>query len=211
MTAIRTVVWLLCGGILGGCQTPGAVYELADKTSANAGIFQQHLGEMAVQSKAFAGRRADHIATMDAFNADLDSYLKRELYMRQKAAAAGDWPKIEALMKELTSLRDELVAIENGANFAQQERRANVLALYSDLSTFQTPMRDAANSLNALAKQESGAERAAFLGKFLVDVRKSLSESLAGNDAAAKAAQALLDKIKADLKSATQGDADGQE
>lgn len=211
MRALRALPWLLYGAVLGGCQTPPAVYELAEKTSASAGTFQQRLGEMAFQSKVLAARRADNVASMDALNAELDSYLKRELYMREKASAAGEWPRIDALIRELTSLRDELVAIENAAKFSQQDRRASVLALHADLNAFHAAMRDAATALNALAKQESDTERAAFLGKFLLDVQESVHEELKASDAAAQAAKGLVDKVKAELQSSAQRDSDGQE
>ena len=196
---------LLCGAaalLLAGCQTPPAVYELADKTSANAGIFQGYLGQMAEQSKAIAARRAEHVASMDAFNAELDTFIKRELYMREKASVSGDWAKADALMKELAGLRDELIAVEAGAQFAQQERRKAILDAHKDLETFQATMRDAANALNALAKHESDLERARFFGKYMADVAKSARASLDKSDQASRAAKDLVDKVTDDLRSA---------
>jgi Mg2+ and Co2+ transporter CorA len=203
MSARRHTRGLLCAllaSALAGCQTPSAVYELAEKTSANAGAFQQHLGEMAAQSKALALRRAEHVASMDAFNAELDGFIKRELYMREKADA--DWPKINALVKELAGLRDELLAIEAAARFAEQDRRKSVLAQHTDLNAFRSAMLDAANALNALAKHESDSERARFFGKFLVDVQKDVRASLDSNDKTSQAAKALVDEIKSDLRPA---------
>jgi hypothetical protein len=185
-----------CAAALYGCQTPSAVYELAEKSSANAGAFQQQLGEMAAQSKALAAKRADHVAAMDAFNAEFDSYLKRELYMREKSLAPAEWAKVQALMKELVALRDQLIAIEATAQFAQQERRQAVLGLRTDLNTFQAAMRDATNALNTLAKHQSDSERAAFFGKFLGDVHKEVKNVLESNDATAQKAKAALDKLK---------------
>jgi hypothetical protein len=200
---------LLCGLILSGCQTAPSVYKLAEKTSANAGVFQQHLGDLADQSKTLASRRADHVASMDAFNADLDSYLKRELYMIEKSSKASEWSRTDALIKELTALRDELVEIQTIAKTSRQERRSNVLALYADLNTFQAAMRDTASALNALAKEESATERAAFLGTFLSDLRNNIRDALASDDAASQKAKALVDQFKEGLTREEQGETDG--
>ena len=183
-----------------GCQTPSAVYELAEKSSANAGTFQQRLGEMAAQSKSLAASRAEHVAAMDAFNAEFDSYLKRELYMREKSLSAAEWAKVQALLKELVALRDQLIAIEATAQFAQKERRQAVLGLHTDLNTFHAAMRDTANALNALAKRESDRERAEFFGKFLGEVRKDINKELESNDATAQAAKEVLDRIKKEFQ-----------
>lgn len=196
----RLLPWAFCAAALCGCQTPSAVHELAEKSSANAGVFQQDLGEMAAQSKALAARRADHIAAMDAFNAELDSYLKRELYMREKSLGAAEWARVNALMKELVTLRDELIAIEATAQFAQKERRQAVLGLRTDLNTFQAAMRDTTNALNALARPESDRQRAAFFGKFLGDVHKDVRKALESGDATAQKAKAALDKLKQEFQ-----------
>jgi hypothetical protein len=189
-----------CAALLCGCQTPGAVRELAEKSSANAGAFQQQLAEMAAQSKALAARRAEHIAAMDAFNAELDAYLKRELYMREKSLPTADWARLSALLKELAALRDQLAAIEAAAQVAQNQRRQVVLGLHTDLNTFQAAMRDAANSFDSLAKARGGRQRAEFLGKFVGEVHKEVQKALESNDATAQAAKAALDKIKAEFK-----------
>jgi len=189
-----------CAATLFGCQTPTAVYELAEKSSANAGAFQQQIGEMRAQSKSLAANRADHIASMDAFNAAFDSYLKRELYMREKSLGPGQWAQIQALMQELTELRDKLMAIEASAQFAQGERRQAVLGLHSDLNAFQVAMREATNALNALAKRESDRERATFFGKFLGDVQREVKKELEKNDTAAQNARAAIGKLKSEIQ-----------
>jgi hypothetical protein len=192
--------------LLGGCQTPAAVYELAEYTSANAGTLQHHLGATAAQSKALAGRRAEHVEAMDAFNARLDAYLRRELCMRQRSLSAADWAEVSKLMKELGALRDELIAIESSAATTAGARKKEVLATQKDLDAYQASLRDTANALNALAKQESASERAKFIGKFLGEVKADIDEALKKNDKAAVAAKAGLDKVKASLKESADAD-----
>jgi hypothetical protein len=176
---------------------------------ANAGVFQQHLADLADQSKTLASRRADHIASMDAFNAEQDSYLRRELYMLEKSSKASEWSRTDALIKELAALRDELVEIQTIAKTSRQERRSSVLALYADLNTFQAAMRDTASALSALAKAESATERAAFLGAFLSDLRNNIRDALASDDAASQKAKALVDQLKEGLTRKEQRETDG--
>jgi hypothetical protein len=189
-----------CAALVCGCQSSGPVRELAEKSSANAAAFQQQLAEMAAQSKALAARRAERIAAMDAFNAELDAYLKRELFMREKSLPAAEWARVSALLKELAALRDQLAAIEAAAQLAENERRQAVLGLRTDLNTFQAAMRDAASSFDSLAKAPGGRERAEFLGKFVGEVHKEIQKALERNDATAQAAKAALDRIKAEFK-----------
>lgn len=188
--------------LLPGCQTPPAVYDLAEKTSANAGAFQVRLGELDARSKALAGKRADLIVSMESFNAELDGFVKRELYMRQQSNKPADWAKIDALMKKLAALRDELIKIEQDARIAEQQRRQEILARRTDLNTNAAAMRDATNALNALARRESVEDRAKFIGRFVKDVKDEVDAGLAKDDKTSRDANALADKIKGSLKSA---------
>ncbi len=190
-----------------GCQTPSAVYDLAEKTSSSAAVFQNHLAEVAAQSKSLAQERADHVVSMDAFNAQLDAVLKRELYMQQHANSAADWKEIKSRMEELTALRDELIKIEQSATILENERRKEILAKQTDLNTYKTALRDLANALNALARKESKSERAQFIGKYLREVSDDLNESLKKSDKTSQAAKALVDDLKAKLKGAEPEDA----
>ena len=201
--AIRCTFICVSGALfLLGCHTPPAVYELAEKSSANAGVFQHHLGDLADASRALAGERADLIVSMESFNARLDGFIKREIYMRQQSNKPGDWSGIDALMKKLTALRDDIVRIEQASRIAEQDRRQEILAKRTDLNTNAAAMRDASNALNALAKRESTAERARFIGRFLQDVRDDARAALEKADKTSQDAKVLIDKIKGDLKGA---------
>lgn len=187
---------------LAACQTPPAVYDLAEKTSANTGVFQHRLADLSAGSRALAGQRADLIVSMEAFNVELDGFIKRELYMRQQSASSADWAKIDALMKKLATLRDEIIRIETMAKIAQQDRRQEIVSGQSDLNVNAAAMREAATALNALAKAESSEERARFIGGFLKNVRDEVNAALKKDDKSAQAANTLVNKIKVDLKGA---------
>jgi len=192
-----------------GCQTPSAVYELAEKTSGNAAVFQSHLAEVATQSRALAQRRADHIVSMEAFNVRLDGTLKRELYMQQHSRKASDWGEIRDLMQQMTALRDDLVKIEQDARIAEIDRRKEILAKQADLNTYKAALRDVATALSALAKRESDAERAQFIGKFLREVRDDMNKSLESGDETSKNAKKLLDDLKSQIKNDEPADTAG--
>ncbi len=194
-----------------GCQTQPAVYELAEKTSMNTGVFQHHLGDLAAGSKALAAERADLIVSMESFNARLDGFIKRELYMRQQSNKPADWAKIDALMKKLTALRDEIIRIEQAARIAEQSRRQEILAKHTDLNTNAAAMRDATNALNALAKHESPEERARFIGGFLKDVKSEVDTALKQDNKTSQNANALITKIKDELKGAVGVDSNNPE
>jgi hypothetical protein len=202
MKTLAPIVRILAGAAcatLFGCQTPSGVYQLAEKTTANAGVFHHHLGRLADSSKALAGDRANAVVSMEAFNASLDAYIRRELYMREQSNA-GEWPRMNALIAKLTALRDEIMRIEQSARIAENERRQQILAKRTELDTYATSMRETANALSALAQRESAEERVRFIGRFLLDVRADVDEALEKNDKTSKDAKALLGKIKAEFK-----------
>jgi hypothetical protein len=185
-----------------GCQTPPAVYELAEKTSSSAGIVQHHLAEVASQSRSLAETRSNHVVAMEAFNARLDATLKRELYMQQHSRASADWSEIKALMEQMATLRDQLLEIARSASISEADRRKEILTKHTDLNIYKTALHDTANALSALAKHESKSERAKFIGKFVGEVREDLDKSLKGSDATSKAAKGLADTIKKQFKDA---------
>ena len=84
-----------------------------------------------------------------------------------------------------------------------------VIANHADLNTYKAALRDVATALNALAKRESNAERAQFIGKFLREVRDDLNKSLESGDETSKNAKKLLDDLKSQFKNAEPADAGG--
>lgn len=187
---------------LSACQTPPAVYELAEKSGSNAGVLQGHIAAVAAQSKAVAGARADLIVSLEAHNARLAATLAREVYMQQHARPAPQWADIKALSDELTALRDDLVQIEAKSTILEADRRKELLATQTTLNAYNAALRDTASALGTLAEKESASERARFLAAFAREVRSDFKASLAGNDAAAQSAADLLAAIKAQLKAA---------
>lgn len=188
-----------------GCKTPPAVYELAEKSSVNAGVFQGHLAELAAQSEALAKERANNIVALEALNARLEGELKRELYMQQHSRSSADWAEMKALMDRLSGLRDDLIKIEKDAGFAAADRRAALLAGQTGLNAYKAALRETSAALGTLAKEESRTERVKFFRAFVREVRTDMKAAAERGDADAVKAKELLDDISGQLKN---GDAD---
>lgn len=182
--------------LLAGCQTHPAVYELAEKSSSNAGIFQGHLAALAAQSASLAQQRAENVISLEAGTARLDAHLRRELYMQQQSRLAPDWAEVNQLLGRLISLRDELIAIEESAHIASAQRREELLSQQTKLETYKAALRETATALNALAKHETTQERAKFLATFARAVRDDMKKALEDGDKTAIKAKALIDSIK---------------
>ncbi|MEO8020426.1 hypothetical protein [Polaromonas sp.] len=198
----RSLTALTLSGLLAlaACQTPPAVYELAEKSGSNAGVLQGHLAAVAAQSKTIASARADLIVSLEAHNARLAATLAREVYMQQHARPATEWAEIKALSGELTALRDDLVLIEAKSTILEADRRKELLATQTALNTYKAALRDTASALGSLAEKESASERAKFLAAFAREVRSDFKASLESNDATAQSASDLQAAIKAQLK-----------
>lgn len=197
MNVPRALTPIALTAVLAGCATPHEVYELADKSSASAALFAQHLGTLGTQSRTLAERRAANIAAMDAFNAAMHAEYQRDLAITRKV---GDGDAAKRIMDDLGAFRDELERIENAGRLSLAARSKEILQGHVALAPNAAAMRDVANTLSGLAQQESGAERAKFLAGFARQVRDEAKTLLARDDAASKAANALLDHIGVSLK-----------
>jgi hypothetical protein len=183
---------------LAGCATPPEVYELADKSSASAALFAQHLGALGAQSRQLAERRAMQIASMDAFNAEMRAEYERDLAISRKV---GDSAGIKTIMDDVGGFRTELEKIEQAGRLSQDARRQEIMKAYVELAPNSKAVRDVSNTLSGLAQKESRAERAKFLAGFAQQVRTEAKGLLEKDDKTAEAANKLLDKLKADLTS----------
>lgn len=199
---IRVLAAVAFSLALAACKTPPAVYGLAEKTGANTGVLQGHLADLSASSMQIAQRRADHIVAMEAFNAQLDAKLKRELYMQQRARAGDDWDQVKSSIDELTALRDDLLKIAQTARINEAARRKELLVAQTELETYKAALRDTAAALAALSHVESDSERAKLLIAYARDVRTELKKALDSDTAAAKASNKLIDAVKADIRQA---------
>lgn len=196
----RTNIAVLAAMVLCGCQTPSAVYELAEKSSSNAGAFQGQLAALSSQSANLAQHRVDNIVAMQAEVSRLDAYIRRELYMQEQSRSSKEWQEVSALLQRLTSLRDELMDIEESAALATEQRRKDLLGTRKELDMHKAALRDVAASLDALARKESTEERAKFLASFGKEVRDDMKKAEEDGDQNAARAKALVDRIKASAK-----------
>ena len=168
-------------------------------------LFRSHLADLAANSQQLAQRRADHIVAMEAFNAQLDAALQRELYMQQHARSGSEWNEMKSLMDELAALRDDLLRIAQSARTLQADRRKELLAAQTSLETYKKALRDAAAALGALAHVQSDSESAKFVGTYSRDVRDEVKKALDADNKTAKAANALIDAAQSEIKGVNGG------
>lgn len=188
--------------LVAGCTTPPGVYELAEKSAGNAGVFQGHLTELAAQSRSLAKARAENIAEMDLFNAEFEGWLARELYMQQQSRPAADWTEMKAVMDRLTALRDDVLKIEKDNTFKAADRQKELVSGQVELNAHRAAMKATAEALGALGKEESTKERVKFLAAFARDVRTEMNKSLESGEETAAGAKKIADQIKAQFKRA---------
>ena len=192
MKAVKMLTTAAVAAAMVGCATPSAVYELADKSSANAALFGQHLGTLGTQSRALAEKRAAHVASMDAFNASVQADYQRDLAITRRAGA-GDAAK--RLIDDLSSFVQELERIEKSGQLSEAARRQELMNSYVALEPNTAALRNVANMLTALANQESRADRAKFLADFAAQVHREAQVLLEKDEASSKHATQLLEHI----------------
>ena len=192
MKAVKMLITAAVAAVMVGCATPSAVYELADKSSANAALFGQRLGTLGTQSRALAEKRAAHVASMDAFNASMQADYQRDLAITRRAGA-GDAAK--RLIDDLSSFVQELERIEKSGQLSEAARRQELMNSYVALEPNKAALRNVANMLTALANQESRADRAKFLADFAAQVHREAQVLLEKDEASSKHATQLLEHI----------------
>jgi hypothetical protein len=188
--------------LVAGCTTPPAVYELAEKSAGNAGVFQGHLAELSAQSRSQGKARAENIANMDLFNAQFEGWLARELYMQQQSRPAADWAEMKTLMDRLTALRDGILKIEKDNTFKAADRKKELLSGQVELNAHRAAMRATAEALGALGKEESSKERVKFFAAFAREVRTEMNKSLESGEETTAGAKKIADRIKEQFKKA---------
>ena len=204
MIEMKPVLCVVALAALVGCSTPSAVYELADKSSANAAVFGEQLGVLGSQSRALAERRASHIASMDAFNAELLAEYQRDLALTKRT---GDWEAVKKILDDLAALRDELERIQRAGVISEAARRQEIMNSYVALEPNVKAVREVARALSALAEKESRADRVKFFVGFARQVRDETRIALAKEDDLSKAAGKLLNEISGKLKPGQQSEA----
>ena len=196
---VRTACIVSIGLLVTGCATPPSVHELADKTSANVGIVSARLRQLAEESNRLYATRADNIARLDGANATARANLAYDLALTRKIGQQAD----VNLIKDIKAWMGEIDQIAAGTADAEKQRRESLLASQAKIDPKSQALQKVAETLAALASEESVAERVKLLQKFAVEVRDDMKKELDNGSVAATRAKALLEHVRATLAPAS--------
>ena len=177
--------------VLCACATPDSVHELAETTSANVGVLGTRLKQLADESNRLYANRTENVAHLHAVNARSRANYSYDLALTKKS---GDQADLD-LIKELEAWVQEVDQIFASAATAEKERRESLLAGQAKIDTKSQALQKIAETLSALAKEESRAERLRMLRKFASEVRDDVQKDLDSGTDSAKSAKQLLDKV----------------
>lgn len=179
---------------LGGCaSTPEPVLQLAEKSSANAGVVSARLRQLADASDALYANRVANISHLHAVNSSQRASLEYDLALTRKVGQEADL----ALMKELQAWTAEVDQLFADAAEAEKTRRAVLAAAQVKIDTRSQALQKVAQTLSSLAQKESASERAKLLAAFASEVRDDVKKQLEDGSASSAAAKELLDHLKA--------------
>ena len=193
MTSLRIAV-IAALACLGGCaSTPEPVLQLADKSSANAGVVSARLRQLADASDALYASRAANISHLHAVSANQRASLNYDLALTRKVGQDADL----ALMKEMQTWTASVDQLFADAADAEKTRRDELAAKQVKIDTRSQALQKVAQTLSSLAKEDSTGERARLLAAFAGEVRDDVKKQLDDGSASSTAAKALLDQLKA--------------
>lgn len=188
---IAVIAALAC---LGGCaSTPEPILQLAEKSSANAGVVSARLRQLADASDALYANRAANISHLHAVSASQRASLQYDLALTRKVGQEADL----ALMKELQAWTAEVDQLFADAAGAEKTRREELAAAQVKIDTRSQALQKVAQTLSNLAKKETAGERAKLLAAFAGEVRDDVKKQLEDGSASSAAAKELLDHLKA--------------
>ena len=190
---IRNLCIAAACALSAGCTTPRPVLDLADKTSANIGIVSARLRQIAGESNRLYSTRTDRIVRMQGDNAEIRARLAYDKALTTKVGDQSDLELIDDLQGWVKQA-DEIYA---QAADAEKQRRDALLARQTKIDAKSPQLQKVAETLSALAKEDSASDRVQFLRKFVLEVRDDAKKNLQDGSDSAKAAQDLLDKIRA--------------
>ena len=179
---------------LGGCaSTSEPVLQLAEKSSANAGVVSARLRQLGEASDALYANRAANVARLHAATATERAQLNYDLALIRKVGEDADL----ALMKELQDWIAQIDQLFAQAAQAEKTRRDELAAAQTHIDNRAQALQRVAQVLSSLAQKETAAERAKLLALFASEVREDVKKQLEDGSASSLAAKALLDQLKA--------------
>lgn len=192
----RISIVLACIAVA-GCATPQPVLDLAGKTSANVGIVSTRLHQLSEESNRLYAARADNISRLQAGNTTARANLAYDIALTTKSGESAD----VALMKDLETWVGSIDEIFAKAAEEEKKRRDTLLAGQTAIDTKSQALQKVAETLAALAREESAADRVRLLQKFAKEVADDVKKDLDNGTESSKQAKALLDHLSSSIKS----------
>ncbi len=174
------------------CATQPAVLTLADKTAANVGVISGQMGQLSNSSKAMAERRAANVAQLHAANTEMRARYLYDLELTKLAGHQDDLKLMEKIEAWGVTVAQFQVDRAKVAGAYQKE----LLATQAKIDTQSAALSEIAVALSGLAQKESSQERLTFMVGYTAEVVEQMDNRLQQDDATAKRANALLDKLK---------------
>ena len=191
----RLSIMIACAA-LAGCATPQPVLDLAGKTSANVGIVSARLRQLSAESSGLYASRADNVSRLQASNTTARANLAYDVALTAKSGEAADLDLMADLQTWVTSI-DQIFA---AAAEDEKKRRDALLAGQTTIDTKSQALQKVAETLAALAREESVADRVQLLQKFAKEVQEQLKNDLDNGTESSKQAKALLDRLSNSIK-----------
>jgi hypothetical protein len=191
-TSLRIALALAAALLATGCATPPPVLALADKSSANAGIVSARLRQLAAESDRLYAARASNISTLHGTNTTQRAAFAYDVALTRKSGQEADLE----LVNDLQAWVKDVDVIFSAAAGAEIQRRDTLLAAQNKIDTRAAALQKIAETLAALGKEDSPAERASLLAKFATEVRDDVKKQLDDGSESSARAKVLLDEIK---------------
>jgi ribosomal protein L17 len=172
------------------------VLDLAGKTSANVGIVSARLRQLSDESSGLYASRADNVSRLQASNTTARANLAYDVALTAKSGEAADLDLMADLQTWVTSIDQIFVAAAED----EKKRRDALLAGQTTIDTKSQALQKVAETLAALAREESVADRVQLLQKFAKEVQEQLKNDLDNGTESSKQAKALLDRLSNSIK-----------
>ena len=190
-------LWIVvASAAVAGCATPQPVLDLAGKTSANVGIVSTRLRQLSDESNRLYASRADNVSRLQAGNTTARANLAYDMALTTKSGEGADLN----LMADLQSWVKSIDQIYASAAEEEKKRRDALLAAQTTIDTKSQALQKVAETLAALAREESAADRVRLLQKFAKEVQEDLKKELDNGTESSKQAKALLDHLSSSNK-----------
>ncbi len=188
----KTLICVLCLFLLAACSSTQSVNNLAERTAANAGIISAQLNMLAQDSSQLADLRAANIAQLHASNTALRASYNYDLALTKKSGGQANLNLIDDLEEWHEKVNDIFEAADN----AEEERKKAILDTQTKLVTKSEALTEIAQSLAALAKEESSVQRAIFLAGFARQLQTEIDKQLEQSNESSTLAKKLLGELK---------------